>query len=79
MTITRAVPTPEVAELYIKYEKAVHKKDKTANDLVRHLCNSPVYDELKEPEIGSQNASLERLEIDQYWNRTERKDEGINI
>ena len=30
--------------MYIRYEKAVHGKDRDREDLKRFLCSSPVYD-----------------------------------
>jgi arginyl-tRNA--protein-N-Asp/Glu arginylyltransferase len=44
----RAMFTEELYELYIRYEKAVHKKDRERDNLKRFLCNSPVYDAEKD-------------------------------
>ena len=40
----RAVFTEELFEVYQKYEKAVHKKDRDRDQLKRFVCSSPVYD-----------------------------------
>ncbi|CDW91315.1 arginyl-trna--protein transferase 1 [Stylonychia lemnae] len=36
--------TEEFYNLYAKYEKTIHKKDREPTNLKRFLCNSPVYD-----------------------------------
>ena len=48
----RAMFTEELYEVYKKYEKHVHKKDRPPEQLKRFLCNSPLYDSAKEPEIA---------------------------
>lgn len=35
--------TDELYQVYVRYEKAVHGKDREADNLKRFLCNSPVY------------------------------------
>lgn len=45
----RAVFTDEFFELYKRYEKHVHKKDRDKAQLERFLCNSPLYDSETEP------------------------------
>lgn len=42
--ITRAVFSEETFELYKKYEKAVHDKDREEATFKRSYCNSPIYD-----------------------------------
>ena len=39
----RAIFTEELYEMYVRYEKAVHGKDRERDNLQRFLCNSPVY------------------------------------
>ena len=41
--IRRAIFTEEIFEVYKKYEKHVHGKDRVKDDLNKFLCNSPVY------------------------------------
>ena len=41
--------TDEFFELYKRYEMHVHKKERDKSQLERFLCNSPLYDALKEP------------------------------
>jgi arginyl-tRNA--protein-N-Asp/Glu arginylyltransferase len=78
--LTRAVYSEEVFHVYQKYEKAVHNKDKTEQDLRRHLCNSPVYDPVHEAsKIGQRLAPKDRFQIDQEWQRCETKEEGFEI
>lgn len=36
--------TEEFFEVYKKYEKAVHNKDRVPANVKSFLCNSPVYD-----------------------------------
>lgn len=36
--------TEELFEVYLKYEKAVHGKDREKPNLERFLCNSPLFD-----------------------------------
>ena len=46
----RAVYTDELYEMYSKYEKAVHNKERDKEQLKRFVCSSPVYDPQTEPE-----------------------------
>jgi hypothetical protein len=65
---TKTVYTEELCELYKRYELAVHKKEKEASNLKRHLCNSPIYDETIEQEISGTKPP-ERDDIDEKFNR----------
>jgi hypothetical protein len=38
------VYTDELFDLYVRYEKAVHKKDRDKDQLKRFICSSPVFD-----------------------------------
>jgi len=40
----RALFSEELFELYERYEKAVHKKDRDRRQLRQFVCSSPVYD-----------------------------------
>ena len=42
--IHRAMYTEEIFDLYKRYEIQVHGRETKPEDLVTHLCNSPVYD-----------------------------------
>ncbi len=42
--IHRALFTEELYELYQKYEKFVHNKERDKDQLKRFVCSSPVYD-----------------------------------
>ncbi len=55
VSISRAVFSQEVYELYVKYEQSVHnRKELSPENLLRHLCNSPVYDpELEANSVGA--------------------------
>lgn len=44
ISLHRAVMTDELAEIYTKYEKAVHNKDRDRSFLEGHLVNSPMFD-----------------------------------
>lgn len=44
MEIRRAVYTEEASQLYVKYELAVHGKERNATDFNKYYCNSPVFD-----------------------------------
>jgi arginyl-tRNA--protein-N-Asp/Glu arginylyltransferase len=46
--IHKAIFTEEFFEVYKKYELAVHKKERTPDQVLRFLCNSPVFDPRKE-------------------------------
>ena len=70
----RAVFTDEVFELYKRYELAVHKKEREKPQLVRFLCNSPLYDE-QEVEIGHSPMFFKTTDIDERWHAW--KDEGV--
>lgn len=47
--IHRAMFTEEFFKVYKKYEKAVHNQDREESQVKRFLCNSPLYDDAKEP------------------------------
>jgi arginine-tRNA-protein transferase len=67
--------TEELYELYARYEKAVHKKDRERDNLKRFLCNSPVYDFDKDIMIRD-SPSLENCQmVDETFR--EFKDEGV--
>jgi len=42
--IHRAMYTEEVFDVYYRYELAIHKKERTPDNLNRFLCNNPLYD-----------------------------------
>ena len=43
--------------MYDRYEKAVHKKDRTRDQMKRFVCSSPVYDANKEEDELQANRS----------------------
>lgn len=45
MHLVRAVYNEEIFQLYLKYEKVVHNRDRTVNDFQANYCNSVIYDE----------------------------------
>ena len=40
----KAMYTEELFEMYVRYEKAVHKKDRDEEQLKRFVCSSPIFD-----------------------------------
>lgn len=67
--------TQELCELYGRYEKAVHNKERGEDNLKTFLCNSPVYDTNRDVKIRD-SSSLENCStIDETFR--EFKDEGI--
>ena len=40
----RTIFSEELLDVYLRYEKAVHKKDRNADELKRFVCASPLYD-----------------------------------
>jgi len=67
--------TEEVFEVYKRYEKAVHKKDREKSNLVRFLCNSPLYDSAKERHIATSPMYFKTTNVDKFMHTWE--DEGI--
>lgn len=43
--------TEELYEIYERYEKAVHKKDRDREQLRRFVCSSPVFDPLNDEDL----------------------------
>lgn len=72
--ITNSMFTEEICEVYLKYEKAVHKRDRDPNQLQRFLCNSPVYDPERDTEIANSPSVLFNFELDK---KRTYKDEGV--
>ena len=70
----RAMYTDEFFDLYKRYELAVHKKERDPGQVKRFLCNSPVYDPVKDIEIANSPMPLNVLDLDK---RREFKDEGV--
>jgi hypothetical protein len=64
MEIRRAVFTEEASQLYVKYELAVHGKERTPSDFNKYYCNSPVFDSNSEESIIKRPATTEPEEID---------------
>ena len=72
----KSLDTDEVFEIYNKYEKSVHGKEKNRGDLKGHLCSSPAYDENDENE----KYRIERpapYDDDQVDDGREFKNEGL--
>lgn len=67
--------TEELYEVYVRYEKAVHKKDRERDNLKRFLCNSPVYDASKDLQIARNSSLIDTNMIDETFR--EFKDEGV--
>ena len=81
ISLHRAVYTKEVHDLYQKYEAAVHNREPQKNEspdgILRHLCNSPVYDPEHEQEtVGAKAAPDSYTELDKLHGR-EYKDKGV--
>lgn len=68
--------TEELFEVYQKYEKAVHKKDRDRDQLKRFVCSSPVYDEDNENDqsIKGRSAPYNFEKVDDFRSY---KDEAI--
>lgn len=75
ISIHRAMFTNELYELYLKYEKHVHKKDRDKGQLKRFLCNSPLYDSEKEPIKRDSPSIWNSKGIDDKYHTF--KDEGV--
>ena len=73
----RALYTEELYDLYSKYELAVHKKERSRDDMKDHICNSPVYDPNNPNERKRINSSAP-LKVTELDDGIEFKDEGIN-
>ena len=58
--------TDELFEVYKRYEKAVHKKDRVKSNLTRFLCNSPLYDSEKEPHIANSPSYFKTTNVDKF-------------
>ncbi len=54
--------TQELCELYARYEKAVHNKERGEDNLKTFLCNSPVYDTNRDVKIRD-SSSLENCSM----------------
>ena len=67
--------TDELFEVYLRYELAVHKKERVKANLTRFLCNSPLYDPEKEPHKAHSPMFFKQSNIDKYMNTFQ--DEGI--
>ena len=65
----------EMFELYQRYEKAVHKKDREKSNIIRFLCNSPLFDPDNEPEKMNSPSMVNAKSIDKAYHQF--KDEGI--
>ena len=48
--LVRAVYNDEIYRLYQKYEQAVHNRERTREEFETFYCNSPIYDDVNEPE-----------------------------
>lgn len=68
--------TQELEDVYKRYEKAVHKKDREADDLKRFFCSSPLYDpnQEKDQHIAQRIAPLDH---EGTHEGREFKDEGV--
>jgi arginyl-tRNA--protein-N-Asp/Glu arginylyltransferase len=60
----RAMYTEEFFEIYKRYEMHVHGKEREPEQVKRFLCNSPVYDPVKEPEFANTPSALTSLDLD---------------
>lgn len=74
--IHKALFTEELFEVYTRYEKAVHKKDRGKEDMKKFFCSSPVFDPINgdHDAIKNRMAPYDCTTIDEV---REFKDEGI--
>mmetsp|Transcript_14670 Transcript_14670/g.10554 ORF Transcript_14670/g.10554 Transcript_14670/m.10554 type:complete len:124 (+) Transcript_14670:930-1301(+) len=66
--------TEELFQVYAKYEKHVHHKDRTREELKRYNCNSPVFDPKSESILNFIPSPTSHLSFDSLL---EFKDEGV--
>ncbi len=67
--------TEELYEVYHRYEKAVHGKDRERENLQRFLCNSPVYVPERDVEMAQSSSLLDCQKVDESFRQF--KDEGV--
>ena len=67
--------TDELYQVYVRYEKAVHGKDREADNLKRFLCNSPVYVPERDFLMAQSPALIDCQKVDETFR--EFKDEGV--
>ena len=60
-----SVYSDEVFEVYKKYEKHVHKKDREVEIFKRTVCCSPVYDSSRDTELAKRSAPYNWEGVDQ--------------
>jgi hypothetical protein len=51
--------TDELFELYKRYEKAIHSKDRESSFCKTHICNSPVYHPEYDTEFAYNHSKIE--------------------
>ena len=73
--IHRAMYGEEMFQLYLRYEKAVHKRDRDKSNIINFLCNSPLFDPRNEPRKANHPTPLAMKSIDKVHH--EFKDEGV--
>eukprot|EP00347_Sterkiella_histriomuscorum_P021869 403332481 len=74
--IKHALYTEEFFDLYFKYEKAIHKKDRDPDGLKRFLCNSPIYYPVRDAHMAFTESQIDYKTIDQLF-RPENIDLGV--
>ena len=58
--------TDELFDVYVRYEKAIHDKERNKANLSRFLCNSPLYDSEKEPHIANTPMYFKTTNVDKF-------------
>ncbi len=66
--------TEELYEIYFRYEKAVHDKERPKDQLQRFLCNSPIYDPVKDHKIAHSPSLVDPMKIDETFREFKNED-----
>lgn len=61
ISIHKAIFTEELLDVYIRWEKSAHGKDRDAETLKKFQCNSPIYDPAIDTEIANSDCLLDSL------------------
>ena len=69
MHLVRAVFNEEIFQLYLKYESAVHGRERNEVEFRAYYCNSTLYDERHEPEKAKAPMVGQQSLIDGVWHR----------
>ena len=67
----QAVYSEEVFDLYRRYEKHVHKKDRKSDEMNGHLCSSPAYHPERDKFIAEREAPYDSDKVDEGRECTE--------